>query len=51
MERGICPIAPLALHLTLHSLTATRVRHLGSRDVIGNVTIGTTDGRFLLVIH
>jgi len=25
MERGICPIAPLALRLTLYSLTGSRV--------------------------
>jgi len=45
MERGICPIATLALHLTL---THT---HTHTRDVIGHVTIGTADGRFQLVIH
>ena len=51
MERGICPIAPLVLHLTLYSLTGSRVWPIGSHDVIGHVTIGTADGRFLLVIH
>jgi len=25
MERGICPIAPLALHLTLYSLTVAEI--------------------------
>jgi len=51
MERGICPIAPLALRLALYSLTGSRVWPLRSLDVIGHVTIGTADGHFLLVIH
>jgi len=51
MERGICPIATLTLLLTLYSLTGSRVWPLGSLDVIGHVTIGTADDRFLLVIH
>jgi len=51
MERGICPIAPLALCLTLYSLTGSRVWPLGSRDVIAHVTIVTTVGHFLSVIH
>jgi len=50
MERGICPIAPLTLRLTLYSLTGSRVWPLESRDVIGHVTIGTTHGHFLLVV-
>jgi len=50
MERGICPIALLALRLTLYSLTRSRVWPLGSRDVIGHVTIRTADGRFLFVL-
>ena len=50
MERSICPIAPIALRLTLYSLTKSRVWPLGSRDVIGHVTIGTTHGLFLLVV-
>jgi len=45
------PIALLALRLTLYSLTGSRVWLLGSRDVIGHVTIWTAVGRFLLVIH
>jgi len=40
MERDICPIAPLALHLTLYSLTGSRAWPLVSRDVISHVTIG-----------
>jgi len=44
MERGICPIAPLTLRLTLYSLTGSRVWPLGSRDVIGHMTPGTTVG-------
>jgi len=51
MERGICPIATLALRLTLYSLTASRVWPIGSLDVISHVTIVTADGPFLLVIH
>jgi len=51
MERGICPIALLALHLTLYSLTGSQVWPLWSRDVNGHVTTGTADGHFLLVIH
>jgi len=50
MERGICPIPLLALRLTLYSLTGSRVWPLGSRDVIGHVTIGTAVGPFLLVV-
>ena len=50
VKRGICPIAPLTLHLTLYSLTGSRIWPLGSRDVISHVTIGTADGPFLLVI-
>jgi len=52
MERGICPIAPLALHLTLYSLTGSRVCvwPLGSHDVISHVTNGTTHGPFLMVV-
>ena len=50
MERGICPIAMLALCLTLYSLTGSRVWPIGSLDVIGHVTIGTADGPFLLVV-
>ena len=51
MERGICPIATLALHLTLYSLTGSRFNPIGSLDVISHVTIGTADGPFLLVIR
>jgi len=51
IERGICPTAPLTLHLTLYSLTRSRVWPLGSRDVIGHMTTGTTVGCFLLVIR
>ena len=61
MERGICPLAPLALRLTLYSLTVAEIlslKHFGSRpwpfwvtDVIGHVTTGATEGHFLLVIH
>jgi len=62
VERGICPIAPVALRLTLYLLTGCRDIEpqtfwghdhdpFGSRDVIGHVTIGTTVGRFLLVIR
>ena len=40
MERGICPIATLALRLNLYSLTGSRVWPLGSLDVIGHVTTG-----------
>jgi len=50
VKRGICPIAQLVLHLTLYSLTASRVWPLGSRNVISHVTIGTGDGPFLLVV-
>jgi len=52
MERGICPIATLALHLILilYSLTGSRIWPLGSLDFIGHVTIGTADGPFLLVV-
>jgi len=50
MERGICPIAMVTLHLTLYSLTESRVWPLGSLDVISHVTIGTADGPFLLVV-
>jgi len=34
MERGICPLAPLALRLTLYSLTVAEIlslKHFGSR--------------------
>ena len=48
MERGICPIAPLTLHLTLYLLTRSRVWPLVC--VIGHVTIRPTDGAFLLVV-
>jgi len=51
MERGICPIALLVLRLTLYSLTWSRVWPLGSRNVIGHVTTGTTVRRFLFVIR
>jgi len=51
MERSICPIAPLVLRLTLYSLTRSRVWLLGSLDVIGHVTIGTTVRRFLFVVR
>jgi len=52
MERGICPIAPFALRLPFNPLFVNWVTiwPLGSLDVIGHVTIGTTDGRFLLVV-
>ena len=50
MEWGICPIATLALRLTLYSLTGSRVWPLWSLDVIGHMTIGTPDGPFLLVV-
>jgi len=50
MERGICPIAMLALRLTRYSLTESRVWHLGSSDVIGDVTIGTAYGPLVLVV-
>jgi len=50
MERGVCPIAMLALRLTLYSLTGLRVWPLGSLDVISHVTTGTADGPFLLVV-
>jgi len=50
VERGICHIAPLALHLTLSSLTGTCVWPLGSPDVISHVTIGTAGGPFLFLV-
>jgi len=50
IKRGICPIATLALRLTLYSLTGSRVWPLGSLDIIGHVSIGTADGPFLLVV-
>jgi len=49
MERGICPIAPLALRLTLYSLTGLG-HEFDPCDVIGHVTSGTADGPFLLVV-
>jgi len=51
MERGICPIAPLALRLNLYSFTGSQVWPLGSRNVIGHVTMGTTVRRILFVIR
>jgi len=39
MERGICPIAPLTLRLTLYSLTGSRVWRLESRDVISQMVL------------
>jgi len=39
VERGICPIAPLALRLTLYSLTGSRVWRIGSRDVVSQMVL------------
>ena len=50
-KRGICPIAPLALCLTLYLVAEIlSLKHFGSRDVIAHMTIETTHGPFLLVV-
>jgi len=47
MERGICPIAPLALHLTLYSLMVAEIsslKHFGvtTLTLLGHVTSSVT---------